>query len=75
MYGLLQKFDRFDYDGDGYLTRGELKEGVRESSSLQLSDAELDQVMRAYDANRDRRISHHEAQQAAQRGPGIFDAR
>lgn len=74
MYGLVQKFDRFDYDGDDLLTRAELKEGVAESGSLKLSDEELDRVMKAYDTNRDGRISRREAQAGADRGPGILAA-
>lgn len=72
MIGLVQKFDRFDLDGDGYLTRKEIHDGVREAGTLILSAAELDQVMAAYDLNHDRRISRHEAQLGADRGPQIF---
>jgi hypothetical protein len=72
MYGLVQKFDRFDYDGDGFLTRAELQEGVAESGSLNLTEEEWQRVMKAYDTNRDGRISRREAQTGADRGPGIL---
>ena len=73
MIGLVQKFDRFDHDGDGYLTRKELDDGLRAEGSLILSPAELDRVMKAYDTNHDGRISHAEAQIGASLGPIIFD--
>jgi len=73
MVGLVQKFDRFDTNGDGYLTRKELADGLREAGTLSLTPAELDQVMAAYDLNHDHRISRHEAQLGADRGPVIFE--
>ena len=72
MYGLVQKFDRFDTNGDGYLTRKELADGVRNSGTLHLTSAQLDKAMKAYDLNGDRRISQREAQLGADRGPDIF---
>ena len=75
MIGLVQKFDRFDYNGDGYLTRQEIANGLREEGTLSLTPAELDRVMVAYDLNHDHRISRHEAQLGADRGPIIFDTK
>lgn len=75
MYGLVQKFDRFDYDGDGYLTRSEMKEGSAEAGSVSLAEEDWGRVMKAYDTNRDGRISRREAQTGAERGPGIFEPR
>jgi len=72
MYGLVQKFDRFDENGDGYLTRGELATGIKESGTVHLTPAQLDQVMQGYDRNGDKRISQREAQQGADSGPEIF---
>jgi hypothetical protein len=72
MDGLVEKFDRFDHDGNGYLTRQEIQVGIHEAGTLQLTPAELDQMMTAYDVNHDRRISRHEAQLAADRGPQIL---
>ncbi len=73
MFGLVQKFDRFDYNGDGYLTRSEMMEGVKESGNIRLTEDEWTKVMQAYDTNRDGRISQREAQWGADRGPGIFN--
>jgi len=53
--------------------RQEIRDGLREAGTLTLTPAELDQVMAAYDLNHDQRISHHEAQLGADRGPKIFD--
>jgi hypothetical protein len=72
MYGFVQKFDRFDHNGDGYLTRKEIEDGVRETGSIHLTAAEMDRVMKGYDLNRDKRISQHEAQLGAERGPQIL---
>lgn len=72
MFGLLEKFDRFDYNGDGYLTRKELESGIREKATVQLTPEEYDKVMKAYDTNRDSRISLHEAEVGAKKGPVIF---
>ena len=71
MYGLVQKFDRFDENGDGYLTRKELARGAAQSG-LNLTSAKLNQVMKGYDKNGDKRISQHEAQHGADQGPDIF---
>lgn len=75
MVGLVQKFDRFDHDGDGYLTGREVMDGVREAGTLSLTPAELKQVMRCYDTDGDKRISHHEAQRGSDLGPVIFTTR
>ena len=71
MYGLVQKFDRFDENGDGYLTSKELARGAAQSG-LHLTPVQLDQVMKGYDKNGDKRISQHEAQRGADHGPDIF---
>ncbi len=71
MYGLVQKFDRFDDNGDGYLTRKELAQGSA-ASGLKLTREKLDRVMKGYDKNGDQRISQVEAQQGADVGPDIF---
>lgn len=72
MFGMLEKFDRFDDNGDGYLTRAELDAGIKARGIVQLTPAEMDKVMKAYDTNGDRRISLHEAEVGAKRGPQIF---
>jgi hypothetical protein len=71
MYGLVQKFDRFDDNGDGYLTRKELAQGAA-ASGMPLTSEKLDRVMKGYDKNGDKRISQREAQHGADVGPDIF---
>lgn len=61
MIGLLEKFDRWDYDGDGQLTLAEL------SKAKALTGYEPEQIMDFYDTNHDRRISLREAQHGLKR--------
>lgn len=56
MVGLLEKFDRWDYNGDGQLSESELQEAE------QLSGLPTKDVIDFYDTNKDRRISLKEAQ-------------
>ena len=63
MIGLLQKFDRWDDDGNGQLDRQELAEGLAGSGHSP------DAVMEFYDTNRDGKISLKEAQNAYSRAP------
>ncbi|PAW67838.1 MAG: hypothetical protein B9S30_06670 [Verrucomicrobiia bacterium Tous-C5FEB] len=63
MIGLLQKFDRWDDDGNGQLDRQELAEGLAGSGHSP------DAVMEFYDANRDGKTSLKEAQNAYSRAP------
>jgi Ca2+-binding EF-hand superfamily protein len=58
---LLEKFDRFDYNGNGRLTRAEIEQGIRESDVRGVDGAELDAAMKLYDVNRDGSISRWEA--------------
>ncbi len=62
MMALLEKFDRFDYNGDGLLTRKEIEQGVRESDVSGVDKKELDSAMKHYDVNRDGFISRWEAE-------------
>lgn len=62
MMGLLEKFDRFDYNGDGSLTRKEIELGIKEASVVQIEPAELDAMMKHYDVNKDGRITRWEAE-------------
>ncbi|HEX7261015.1 MAG TPA: EF-hand domain-containing protein [Luteolibacter sp.] len=61
MIGLLQKFDRWDDNGDGYLTASELKQAE------QLSGHPRAKIIGFYDANQDGRISLREAQKGIAR--------
>jgi hypothetical protein len=68
MIGLLEKFDRWDDDGDGKLSAAELDHGI---ASLRGKPQQVDynskQVIDFYDANHDRKISMQEAQAGYQR--------
>lgn len=75
MDGLLEKFDRFDTNGNGSLTRTEIRNGVADMGTLRLTNSELDTVMAAYDTDRNGHISQAEARRAAARGPVIFSGR
>jgi len=61
---LLEKFDRFDYNGNGKLTRREIEQGVRESDVQGVDSQELDAAMKFYDVNKDGSISRWEAEHA-----------
>lgn len=61
MIGLLQKFDRFDEDGDGYLTAAELKSAEKASGQPRAK------IIGFYDTTRDGRISLREAQNGVSR--------
>jgi Ca2+-binding EF-hand superfamily protein len=61
---LLEKFDRFDYNGNGKLTRREIEQGVRESDVQGVDARELDAAMKFYDVNKDGSISRWEAEHA-----------
>lgn len=56
MVGLLEKFDRWDYNGDGQLALSELKEAE------QLSGLSAADILGFYDAGKNGRISLAEAQ-------------
>ena len=63
MIGLLQKFDRWDDNGDGYLTAPELKPAQK------ISGREPAEIIAFYDTNKDKRISLKEAQDGYSRSP------
>ena len=69
MIALLEKFDRLDYNGDGFLTRKEILDGIRNEGVEELAPHELDRAFAFYDTNRDGRISLHEANAGFRRGP------
>ena len=72
MVGLLEKFDRFDYNGDGYLTRKEIQQGIEETGVEGISDEEINRAFAFYDQNGDGRISLAEANAGLVRGPEDF---
>ncbi len=63
MVGLLEKFDRWDYNGDGYLSKKEISQGI---ASLKGKPQQVNytaaEVMEFYDTNKDGKISLSEAQ-------------
>jgi len=61
---LQEKFDRFDYNADGKLTRKELEQGISESDVTGVTEEELDALMEHYDVNGDGAISRWESQRA-----------
>ena len=64
MMSLLEKFDRFDYNGDGSLTRKEIEQGVTEAGAgtTKLEPMELDAMMKHYDVNKDGKVTRWEAE-------------
>ncbi|WP_193212533.1 EF-hand domain-containing protein [Luteolibacter marinus] len=62
MMALLEKFDRYDYNADGYLTRAEIEQGVNETDVQGVNSKELDAMMKHYDVTRDGKVSRWEAE-------------
>ena len=62
MMSLLEKFDRFDYNGNGSLTRKEIEQGIAEAGVSAVDPKELDAMMKHYDVNKDRKITRWEAE-------------
>lgn len=64
MMSLLEKFDRFDYDGNGSLTRKEIEEGIAEAgaATTKMDPKELDAMMKHYDVNKDGKVTRWEAE-------------
>lgn len=61
MVGLLQKFDKWDYNGDGQLQKSELKEAE------QLGGVSADEIIEFYDTSKNGRISLTEASKGLSR--------
>jgi len=62
MMSLLEKFDRFDYNGNGSLTRKEIEQGIAEAGVTKIEPAELDSMFKHYDVNKDGKITRWEAE-------------
>lgn len=63
MVGLLAKFDRWDFNGDGFLRESELKEAEKRSSFT------AKEIVEFYDVGGDGKISLKEAQDGMKRLP------
>lgn len=63
MIGLMEKFDRWDYDGDGYLDATEVQDGIDglKGKPQQVSYTSAE-VLDFYDTNKDGKVSLREAQ-------------
>jgi Ca2+-binding EF-hand superfamily protein len=62
MMALIEKFDRFDYNANGLLTRQEIEQGIKETDVEGVSTEELDAMMKYYDVNKDGSISRWESE-------------
>lgn len=69
MVSLLEKFDRFDYNGNGRLTRAEIIQGVKELNATGVTEAEIDAVIAHCDSNKDGSVTLREAQRGERKGP------
>jgi Ca2+-binding EF-hand superfamily protein len=67
LFGLLEKFDRFDYNGDGSLTQKEVRLGVKESGVKGVNEANIQHAFERCDDNKNGKISFAEAQAAMRR--------
>lgn len=61
MVGLLEKFDRWDYNGDGHLVKSEIKDAAS------LSQFTEEEIINFYDTSMDGRISFAEAKSGMSR--------
>jgi hypothetical protein len=68
MIGLQTNFDELDRDGNGQLSRGELRQGMIKAGARDTSEAKVSKVMKFYDFNRNGTISLREAQSGAVNG-------
>lgn len=70
---LVEKFDTFDENGDGTISRAELEKAVNIMGPKPLTKDQYDRAMLVYDTDGDRRISRAEAKAAAAHGPVLFE--
>ncbi len=61
---LQEKFDRFDYDANGKITRKEMELGMAESGVTGVTKEEVDALFKNYDVNKDGAISRWESEHA-----------
>lgn len=69
MLGLLEKFDRWDYNGNGKLSTKEINDGINDlkgtSRAVTITAAD---VVKHYDTNGDKSVSLREAEAGYARG-------
>jgi hypothetical protein len=70
---LVEKFDAFDENGDGAISRAELEKAVNIMGPKPLTKEQYDRAMLVYDTDGDRQISRAEAKAAAAHGPVLFE--
>lgn len=70
---LVERFDHFDVNADGTLSRTELEKGVDSIGPKPLTKEQYDRAVRVYDTNGDNKVSRAEAQAAAASGPVLFE--
>lgn len=73
MFLLVEKFDQFDINGDGTISRMELEKAVNSIGPEKLTQEQYDRAMMVYDTDGDNRISRAEAKTAAAHGPVLFE--
>lgn len=69
LIGFQQKFDRFDDNGDGYISRPELTAGITIENVDGITTSQVPKIFALYDRNGDNRISLPEVNAAAEAGP------
>ena len=69
LIGFQEKYDRFDYNGDGYLTPTEVTNGIKNEGIEGVSTEDVSTIFDYYDTNKDGRISLAEINAAQERGP------
>lgn len=70
LFGLLEKFDRFDYNGDGSLTKEEVRLGIKESGVKGITETNITNGFLRCDGNQNGKISFAEAQATMRREVG-----
>jgi hypothetical protein len=69
LVGFQEKYDRFDENGDGYLSRSEVENGLINEDIEGIGSEEVPIIFAYYDTNRDGRISLAEINAGYEAGP------
>ena len=70
---LVERFDTYDTNRDGTISRKELENAVIDVGPKPLTKEQYDRAMLVYDTNGDKQISRAEAKTAAAHGPVLFE--